>query len=112
MQELNYLTMITAVRNCVETDGFRVGIFIRTRADENRVLSDILQSMDDEEMGAYSRVRRTTNRNIIEFRNGSWIRVLGASENSRGLAFHKVLYEPDIDHEALCVVRYTEKLRF
>lgn len=100
MQELNYLTMLTAVRECVNKERFCVGIFTRTQANRLSVCLELLESMN-------------ANSSFIEFKNGSYIKVLSASQNARGHAFHKVLHEPGIDYEVLnCVVRYTEKLRF
>lgn len=113
MQELNYLTMLTAVRECVNKERFRVGIFTRTQANRLSVCLELLESMDEEEQEAKLRAVRSANNSFIEFKNGSYIKVLGASENARGHAFHKVLYEPGIGYEVLnCVVRHTEKLRF
>ena len=113
MQELNYLTMLTAVRECVNKERFRVGIFTRTQANRLSVCQELFESMDEEEQKATHPAVRNANSYFIEFKNGSYIKVLSASQNARGYAFRKVLHEPGIDHEVLnCVVRYTEKLRF
>ena len=113
MQEIKYLTVRSAVRECVNKERFCVGIFTRTQANRLSVCLELLESMDEEEQKATHRAVRNTNSSFIEFKNGSYIKVFGASQNARGHAFHKVLHEPGIDYEVLnCVVRYTEKLRF
>lgn len=91
MQELNYLTVLSAVRECVNKERFCVGIFTRTQADRLSVYHELLESMDEEEQKAMRRAVRSANNSFIEFKNGSYIKVLGASENTRGHAFHKVL---------------------
>ena len=113
MQELNYLTMLTAVRECVNKERFCVGIFTRTQANRLSVCLELLESMDEEEQEATYRAVRNANSSFIEFKNGSYIKVLSANENARGYSFDKVLYEDDIDHEILYnIVQPTEKLRF
>lgn len=112
MQQLNYLSMLTAVRDCTETDGFRVGIFTNRLSYAKEVFSELMESMDEEEREAQSRAVKSFNSNFIEFKNGSYIKVLSASENARGNAFHKVLYQDGIDRDILyCVVKHTEKLQ-
>ena len=86
MQELNYLTVLSAVREHV-----CVGIFTRTRADRLSVYHGLLESMDKEQKAMRRAVRNASN-SFIEFKNGSYIKVLSASQNARGNAFHKVLY--------------------
>ena len=112
MQKLNDITMISAVSDCIEQDGFRVGIYTGTYAGRNAILSNITNGMNETERAAVLRTINSTSTAVIEFKNGSIIRVLGASENTRGHAFYKVLYEGDIDKDILNnVVRHTEKLK-
>lgn len=112
MEKLNYLTMLTALRDCTETDGFRVGIFATRQARVLGIFDELIKSMDDEERNAKSRSVRTANSTFIEFKNGSYLKVLGAKESARGNVFHRVLYEAGINEEILnCVIRYTERLK-
>lgn len=91
MQELNYLTVLSAVRECVNKERFCVGIFTGTQADRLSVYHELLESMDEEEQKAMRRAVRNASNSFIEFKNGSYIKVFGASQNARGHAFHKVL---------------------
>lgn len=112
MEKLNYLTMLTALRECAEIDGLRVGIFTSLQKRRLDTFDELIESMDKEECELKSRSVRSSTNTFIEFKNGSYIKVLGASENARGHAFHKVLYEEGISNELLhCVIRPTEKLR-
>jgi len=105
MQELNYLNMLTAVRDCTEIKNYRVGIFATRQARVLSIYDELVKSMDDEERNATSRFVRSGS-TFIEFKNGSYLRVLGAKESARGHAFHKVLYEAGINDEILnCVIR-------
>ncbi len=85
MQELNYLTMLTAVRECVNKERFCVGIFTRTRANSLPIYLELLQGMDEEEQKAKLRAVKSTNNSFIEFKNGSCIKVLSASQNARAM---------------------------
>lgn len=113
MQELNYLTMLTAVRDCMNTEKLCVGIFTNTQANALAICLELIESMDADEQEAELRAVRNAGNSFVEFKNGSYIKVLSANENARGHAFHKVLYENGIGREVLnCVIRPTEKLRF
>lgn len=105
MQELNYLTMLTAVRECVNKEGFRVGIFASARCRLYPICHELLESMDEEERKEWFRATGSNDNFFIEFWNGSYIKIISASDHGRGQAFHMVLCEPGIDYCA-------EKLKF
>lgn len=113
MQELNYLSMISAVRDCITTDGLSVCIFTRLEASRSDVLSEVIESMTEEEQDAVLWISKSANTAFIEFKNKSCIRVAAANEKARGYRFHKVLYEEDIEREILDdIIRPIEKPRF
>lgn len=111
MQRLNYLTILTTIRKCVEIDRFYAGVFVKTCAKKAIVSKDIINSMDKEEQKTVCQSIISANNAVVMFKNGSYIKVLGMNVNTRGYAFHTVLYEEGIDREFLdCVIRPTEKL--
>lgn len=71
MQELNYLTMLTAVRECVNKERLCVGIFTRTQANRLSVYLELLESMDEEEQKATHRAVRNANSSFIGFKMGA-----------------------------------------
>lgn len=110
MQRLNYLTMITAIRNCVEKECFSVGVFTKTLARKEGVLMDVMGSMDKSELESVLKSPKNKHDTIVTFKNGSYIKILGANTGARGYAFNSILYENGIDQELLeCVIRPTEK---
>lgn len=110
MQRLNYLTMITAIRNCVEREWFSVGVFTKTFAKKESVFTDIIGSMDKSEFESVHKSTKNKRDTIVTFKNGSYIKILSANTGARGYAFNSILYENGIDQELLdCVIRPTEK---
>ena len=110
MQRLNYLTTITAIRNCVERECFSVGVFTKTLARKESVLMDVIGSMDKSEFESVHRLTKNKHDTIVTFKNGSYIKILGVNTGARGYAFNSILYENGIDQELLdCVIRPTEK---
>lgn len=112
MQELNYLTMLKAVRDCSETDNLKIGVFFKTGQERLSACLEAIESMDAEERSMMLRATKQPVASIIEFKNGSCIKFLPARESVRGYAFNRVLYMSDIDQDILnCVIRPTEKIR-
>ena len=52
MQKLSDLAALTAVSDCIEQDGLRVGIYTKTLAGTHTVFSDITNGMNESERAA------------------------------------------------------------
>lgn len=110
MQELNYLTLLSAIRDCSETDNLKVGVFSKTGQERLGACLEAIESMDSEEQDMMLRATKQSAASIIEFKNGSYIKFLPVREDVRGYAFNRVLYMSNIEKEILdCVIRPTEK---
>lgn len=110
MRQLNYLTMLTALRRCLETPFFKVGIFAKTHYRARRVFAELLGEVANEASDFYN---PTTSTEFVSFKNGSEIRVLSTSAISRGYIFHEVLYEDGISKELLgCIVFPAERILY
>lgn len=97
-----------AVAKCRRERGYKIGIALNSRAKHNDVelcLRACLRDSDD------FRVRRGGSNMMIEFHNGSYIKVISASDNARGNRLHLLIADEDINDEVLsCVLRPCEIL--
>lgn len=97
-----------AVAKCRKEPGYKVGIALNSRAKHNEVemcLRGCLRDTDE------FRVRRSVCSMMIEFHNGSYIKVMSASDNTRGNKLHLLIADEDINDEVLnCVLRPCEIL--
>lgn len=97
-----------AVAKCRREPGYKVGIAINSRAKHNEVemcLRGCLRDTDE------FRVRRSVCNMMIEFHNGSYIKVISASDNARGNRLHLLIADEDINDEVIdCVLRRCETL--
>lgn len=126
MQELNYLTMLTAVRECVNKERFCVGIFTRTQANRLSVCLELLESMDEEEQKATHRAVRNTNSSPIKMnkdfekamyalneRYGEDFELLnGFHETQLTLCHSKTEHLPEITKQADIVISAVGKPNF
>lgn len=109
-----------AVAKCRREPGYKVGIALNSRAKYNEVemcLRGCLRDADE------CRIRRSVCNMMIEFHNGSYIKVIPASEdNARGNRLHLLIADEDINDEVInrCEIlesmgrqrrRYAENLR-
>ena len=97
-----------AVAKCRKEPGYKVGIALNSRVKHNEVeicLRGCLRDTDE------FRVRRSICNMMIEFHNGSYIKVISASDNARGNRLHLLIADEDINDEVLdCVLRRCEIL--
>ena len=97
-----------AVAKCRREPGYKVGIALNSRAKHNEVemcLRGCLRDTDE------LRIRRSVCNMMIEFHNGSYIKVISASDNARGNRLHLLIADEDINDEVLdCVLRRCEIL--
>ena len=97
-----------AVAKCRREPGYKVGIALNSRAKHNEVemcLRGCLRDTDE------CRIRRSVCNMMIEFHNGSYIKVIHASDNARGNRLHLLIADEDINDEVLdCVFRRCETL--
>jgi len=97
-----------AVAKCRREPGYKVGIALNSRAKHNEVemcLRGCLRDTDE------CRIRRSVCNMMIEFHNGSYIKVIPASDNARGNRLHLLIADEDINDEVLdCVFRRCETL--
>lgn len=95
-----------AVSKCRSERGYKVGIALNSRAKYKEVelcIRRCLRDTDD------FKLRRSTNNMEIEFHNGSYIKVIPASDNSRGYRYHLLILDEYISDEVLnCVLRHCE----
>lgn len=102
MKTLNYLNILTAIEDCVKTDGLQVGVFTAKLIDIRNAYSEILYGVNA--LGVEANLIKRwhgVHESHIVFKNGSSIRVLEMSVNAIRYSFHKVLYEAEIDKEIL-----------
>lgn len=97
-----------AVAKCRREPGYKVGIALGTRARKNQVemcLRECLRDTDE------FRVRRSVCNMTVEFHNGSYIRVIPASDNERGYRMHLLIADENISDEVInCVLEPYETL--
>lgn len=97
-----------AVSKCRNERGYKVGIALNSRAKYSDVELCIRRCLRDTDV---FELRRSTNNMEIKFHNGSYIKVIPASDNSRGHRFHLLVPDGDISDEVLnCVLRPCEIL--
>lgn len=97
-----------AVAKCRRERGYKVGIALNTGARRTHIeywFRDCISDVDT------LRVRRNGYNMMIEFHNGSYIKVISASDNARGNRLHLLIADEDISDEVLdCVLRPCEIL--
>lgn len=98
-----------AVSKCRNERGYKVGIALNSRGKYSDVELCIRRCLRDADI---FELRRSTNNMEIKFHNGSYIKVIPASDNSRGHRFHLLVPDKDISDEVLnCVLRPCETLK-
>lgn len=86
-----WLTSLFSVVRCLLFPQTKICIASATRPQANEVLSKIVDDFKKNYTWGSDNLRReisydcvTTNKGVIEFRNGSWIKVVTASDSGRG----------------------------
>ena len=99
-----------AVAKCRKESGYKVGIALNSITKYNEVemyLRDCLRDADE------FRVRKSTYDTTVEFHNGSYIRVIPASDKARGYKMHLLIADENINDDVLnCVLRPCENLEW
>ncbi len=99
-----------AVAKCRREPGYKVGIALNSRARNTQIelcLRECLRDTDE------FRVRRSVCNMTVEFHNGSYIRVIPASDNARGYRMHLLIADENINDDVLnCVLRPCENLEW
>ena len=97
-----------AVAKCRREPVYKVGIALNSRAKYNEIemcLRGCLRDTDE------FRVRRSVCNMTVEFHNGSYIRVIPASDNVRGYRTHLLIADENISDEVInCVLKPCETL--
>lgn len=94
------------VSKCRNEREYKVGIALNSRAKYNEVESCIRRCLRDTDIFEF---HRGTNNIEIKFHNGSYIKVIPASNNSCGHRSHLLLLDEGIGDEVLnCVLRPCE----
>lgn len=97
-----------AVAKCRRERGYKVGIALNTGARRTHIEHWFRDCISDADT---LRVRRNGYNMMIEFHNGSYIKVISASDNARGNRLHLLIADEDISDEVLdCVLRPCEIL--
>ena len=107
MRKYNDILFLSAIRKC-STAKYRTGVFFRNRIDIRPVFRYGMECImgDKEESASFLSLRMD---NEIRFKSGGSIKFLSMSNNTRGHAFHEVLYAEDIAEESLPHIQLTEK---
>lgn len=99
-----------AVDKCRRESRYKVGIALNSRTKYNEVemyLRDCLRDTDE------FRVCKSVCDTTIKFHNGSYIRVIPASDNARGYKMHLLIADKNISDDVLnCVLRPCEILEW
>ena len=99
-----------AVFKCQNNPGYKVGIALNSRSKYNDVelcIQKCLKNMDNYKFckGIYDRG--------IAFHNGSYIRIIPATDNSRGYKFHLLITDEEINDKIInCILRPWEILNY
>lgn len=98
-----------AANICEELPKYKIGIALQDISDLKSII-DILK-VNIKEVGVKISISKYNPR--IEFSNGSSIKVISASDNSRGFALNLLIVEYGIDREIInCVLRPCEKVDY
>lgn len=98
-----------AIDICEEFPGYKIGIALSDISDSKSII-DIL-SANIKHTGARVIVSRNDSR--IEFRNGSYIRIMSGSDNQRGYRCNLFIVDHNIDREIInCVFLPCERLDY
>lgn len=99
-----------AVFKCQNNPGYKVGIALNSRSKYNDVELCMRKCLKDTDDYIF---RKGTNDKRIEFHNGSYIRIIPATDNSRGYKFHLLITDEEINDEIInYVLRPCEILNY
>lgn len=99
-----------AVFKCQNNPGYKVGIALNSRSKYNDVELCMRKCLKDTDDYIF---RKGANDKRIEFHNGSYIRIIPATDNSRGYKFHLLITDKEINDEIInCVLRPCEILNY
>ena len=96
MKSLTKSSREQAIQNALDNSGYRVGIFVAKNS--SIVVEHINVYMHSPESEIYSRSVKS-EMNYIQFKNGSEIRIINASNVLRGRRFHEILASQELDTE-------------
>lgn len=128
MQGKTYLTAIFCVVRCILYPGSKIVVCSSTRTQANEVLLKITEDLcKNYDWGSVNLNREISyssvgaNHAVIEFHNGSWIRVVTASDSGRGarsnvlvekLPIHIEIYERNwaisVEAKLVIICRYRD----
>lgn len=87
-----------AVFKCQNNPGYKVGIALNSRSKYNDVELCMRKCLKDTDDYIF---RKRANDKRIEFHNGSYIRIIPATDNSRGYRFHLLIADREISNEII-----------
>lgn len=104
LSALKYATNI-----CEEFPEYKIGIALLDISDSKSIIDILNANIKD----AGVKIVISKYNSIIEFSNGSSIKFIAASDNSRGFALNLLIVEYGIDREIInCVLRPYEKVDY
>lgn len=116
MTELNYLTMLSAIREALEKPMMKIGVFAATQKRAGDAALDFYEAIEEDpckKSCVNYRDRGANGKSIITFKNGSVIEIMSAHPGTCGRRYHKIFYEKEIlssaTHEILA---YMESLPY
>ena len=116
MTELNYLTMLSAIREALEKPMMKIGVFAATQKRAGDVALDFYEAIEEDpckKSCVNYRDCGANGKSIITFKNGSGIEIMSAHPGACGRRYHKIFYEKEIrssvTHEILA---YMESLPY
>lgn len=104
LSALKYATNI-----CEELPKYKIGVALLDMSDSKSIIDILKENIKDTGV----KIVISKYNSIIKFSNGSSIKFISASDNSRGSAFHLLIVENGIDRKTIdCVLRPCEKVDY
>lgn len=98
-----------AANICEELSRYKIGIALLDISDSKSIIDILKENIKDTGV----KIVISKYNSIIKFSNGSSIKFIAASDNSRGSAFHLLIVEDGIDRKTIdCVLRPYEKVDY
>lgn len=116
MTELNYLTMLTAIREAVTYPSIKIAIFTGSSKRCDYITRELFEAIDEvEEQKEYVSYRcgGACTQNIVSFKNGSSIEINLITHEAKQKRYHKILYDNNIGEVVLyCILSRLESLPY
>ena len=106
VMDLSRENIYKAIDTCIKKDRYRVGIACISRHIklESDILHNILKSIENIEEYVQEFICGS-GRCEIHFKNGSFIRIIDASTNARGIRVNSLLIDAEVPNEVIkCVL--------